>query len=94
MYPQEEKELGNLQIHGVEDLNLGSISPTKTRRLIRVLTTIAGCLSLIIPILLLFFLDSDVAKLIIVICSLIAFSTTTVAFTAAKNWEVVAASVA
>jgi len=92
--PQEEKELSDLRNPGVENLDLMSISPTKTRRLIRVLTTVAGCLSLIVPILLLYFLNSDVAKLVIVICSLIAFSTTTAAFTAAKNWEVVAASVA
>lgn len=60
----------------------------------RFLITAVGCLFLLVPIILLFFLHADVAKLVTIICSLVSFSTVTAAFTSAKNWEVVAASVA
>jgi hypothetical protein len=78
----------------VESLKLMTVSTTKIRRLMRVLITSVGCLFLLVPIILLFFFQSDIAKLVTIICSLIAFSTVTAAFTSAKNWEVVAASVA
>lgn len=57
----------------------------------RVLVTTVGCLFLLVPIILLYFLQSDIAKLTVIICSLVAFSAITAAFTSAKNWEVVAA---
>lgn len=55
----------------------------------RVLITSAGCLFLLVPIILLYFFQSDIAKLVTIICSLITFSSITAAFTSAKNWEVV-----
>jgi len=77
----------------MESLELNYISPRKTRRLMRTLVTMLGCLFLLTPIILLYFVQSDFAKLVIIVCSLVAFATVTAVFTTAENWEVIAAMV-
>jgi uncharacterized membrane protein len=77
----------------MEDLKFNFISPRKTRRLMRTLVTLIGCLFLLIPIILLYFLQSDVSKLVMIVCSLVAFAAVTAVFTTAENWEVIAAMV-
>jgi hypothetical protein len=62
--------------------------------MMRILVTFVGCLFLLVPIILLYFLHSGIAKLTIIICSMVAFSAVTAAFTSAKNWEVIAAIIA
>ncbi|KAK5114430.1 hypothetical protein LTR85_010253 [Meristemomyces frigidus] len=77
-----------------EGLQMLFISSARIRRLMRALVTFSGCLFLLVPIILLFFLHTDAAQLIIIVCSLLLFTTVTAALTSAKNWEVVAASIA
>ena len=62
--------------------------------LMRTLVAFFGCLFLLVPIILLFFVDTGAAKLAVIVCSLVLFTTVTAVLTSAKNWEVVAASVA
>ncbi|KAM3414746.1 hypothetical protein BST61_g9899 [Cercospora zeina] len=78
-----------------EGLSLKFISPARVRTTVRVIVTVAGSVFLIIPVLLLFFLHrSETAKLVVVVCSLVLFAGVTAGVTSAKNWEVLAASVA
>lgn len=64
------------------------------RRFMRIVVTFSGCLLLLVPIILLYLLHSDVAKLVIIVTTVLLFTTVTSAITAAKSWEVVAASIA
>lgn len=70
------------------------VNPSRTRSLIRLLITVIGSLYIIVPVLLLYFLQARVAKLVVVVVALVLFAGVMAAMTTAKNWEVLAASVA
>lgn len=71
-------------------------SQKKINWIARSAITLAGCALLLIPILLLYFFQTrgDAVKLSIIIATVLAFSVVTSGLTSAKNWEVVAASIA
>lgn len=71
-------------------------SQKKINWIARSAITLAGCALRLIPILLLYFFQTrgDAVKLSIIIATVLAFSVVTSGLTSAKNWEVVAASIA
>lgn len=71
-------------------------SKARVKWLTRFTITFLGCLLLLLPIVLLFYFQErrDVVKLTIIVTTVLAFSVITSALTSAKNWEVVAASIA
>lgn len=71
-------------------------SQVRVKWLTRYFITFLGCVLLLVPIILLFYFQQkrDVVKLAIIIATVLAFAITTSALTSAKNWEVVAASIA
>jgi len=79
-------ETGNFEVY--------FISQRWARALMRVVVTLSGCLLLLVPIILLYLLHSDIAKLVIIIVTVLLFATVTSALTSAKSWEVVAAAIA
>lgn len=71
-------------------------SRQRVKWLTRSFVTCLGCFLLLVPIILLFYFSKkkDAVKLGIIIATVLAFTIITSALTSAKNWEVVAASIA